>query len=101
MMTRVEPKKPFPGWQRMLSSADSATILHRHHDHLRHYHATADDCRIENLREIPAHDPVYAQGFRSRFELHWVNYLGWKVGMLHAGCFATIPAWEENGGESQ
>ena len=82
----------FPAFQRMISRDDSATILRRHADHLRHYNATDADCHIERLEETNAFDK--SQGFQCNYELHWTTYLGWKVYMLHTGCFASDPAFE-------
>ena len=79
----------FPAYQNMISIDDSATILRRHAHHLQLFNATNEDCRIEKLEEI-GHDPP----FLTRFQLHWSTYVGWKVYMLHTGCFAFIPDLE-------
>jgi hypothetical protein len=87
--------KPFgqawPAYQNMISMDDSATVINRHAYNLRLFNATEQDCWIERMEQI-SNDPHH---FLTRFQLHCSTYLGWKVYMLHTGCFAIIPDLEK------
>jgi hypothetical protein len=90
-MGRKEEVMRFPAYQNMISVDDSATIRRRHTEHLRFYRATLEDCWIESMHPAHAHESP----FQTHFQLHWTTYLGWKVYMLHTGCYSIIPDLEE------
>lgn len=85
-------RPPFPGYQNMISHAKAEEIEARHAYNLAHYGATDMDCRVASLRDTDTFDQ--SKGFHCRYQLHWATYLGWKVYMLHTGCFASLPAYE-------
>jgi hypothetical protein len=82
----------FPGYQNMISHAKVDEITKRHEEHLKFRGATHEDCWLQDLRETDDFDK--RQGFNSKYQLVWKNYLGWKVYMNHTGCFASIPKYE-------
>lgn len=71
--------------------ADCDTIRRRHAEHLAYYGATEADCELVDLQPPPA----WEKGVKSHFRLNINSYLGWKVYMLHTGCFASKPEYEE------
>jgi len=75
-------------YQNMISANSPSEVLNNHSYNLRFYNAADSDCWISSLEEIPSYDPAFAQGFRSRFQLHFSNHLGWKVYMLCTGVMA-------------
>lgn len=66
-----------------------------HQRHLNYYKATSDDCELLNVTASPPWDAAHCH-----YQLHVKTYLGWKVYMLHTGCFASIPEYEEKGNET-
>ena len=81
-----------PSYVNMVSRDDSATILRRHADHLRFYNATDADCSITNIEPTKPWDKVFPDGTEYRLLIN--SYLGWKVYMLHTGCYASKPEYE-------
>ena len=80
----------FPSVARMVSyDGDVDAIRKRHAEHLKYYGATDADCELINLRPAPHWDKA-----KTHYQLRISTYLGWKVYMLHTGCFASIPEYE-------
>lgn len=69
---------------------DLAGVKQRHCECLAYYQATEEDCELANLRAAPS----WEKGVKTHYELIVKSYLGWKVYMLHTGCFASIPEME-------
>ena len=81
-----------PSFANMCSmEADVETIRRRHAEHLAYYGATGADCQLVDLE--PA--KTWEKGVKCHWRLNINSYLGWKVYMLHTGCFASNPEYEE------
>ena len=80
-----------PSYVNMGSRDDCDTVRRRHAEHLAYFNATEADCQLVDLKPSPTWD-----GFlRCHFRLNINSYLGWKVSMLHTGCFASLSEWED------
>lgn len=90
----IDMAAQFPAYQNMISCNEPEAVLIAHKRNLCLRDATNEDCWIVGLEAIPDYSLEYEQGFRSRYQLHWKNYVGWKVYMLHTGCFAFDPKYE-------
>lgn len=86
----------WPGYVNMISQQTPDKILQQHNHYLEFREADLSDAWIENMQEITEHNPVpHRQGYRCEYQIHFISYKGWKVYMMHTGCFASIPGYEE------
>src|SRR5262245_44878606 len=53
--------------------------------------ARADECVIRKMAPVRSWEVAHTQGYRTRYQLHWTTYRGWRVYMLQAGRFASDP----------
>jgi hypothetical protein len=74
----------------MGSFDDAGTIAKRHAEHMSHFEATEQDCKLLDLQPAPSWDKL-----KCHYKLEFYTYKGWKVYMLHTGCFASIPQYED------
>lgn len=80
-------QQEFPGIQFMLSRDTVEVVTRRHQEHLKHYGATNQDCWIEEIAEVASW--MRGNGYQTEYTLRWNTYKGWRVYMLHTGCFAA------------
>lgn len=83
--------KQWPSYVNMCSYDPPEVIRRRHAEHLAYRDATDADCELVDLEPAPAWD---RSGIKSHYRLNVYTYRGWKVYMLHTGCFAVIPEFE-------
>lgn len=81
-----------PSHANMISRDNADTVSKRHSEHLTYYGATSADCEMMNVSPVPSWDRHFVGG--CRYTLRINTYLGWKVYMLHTGCFASKPEYE-------
>ncbi len=85
-------KEWVPCHQHMCSSRDKESV----HNHFafckKHYNATDADVRMTNEAEAWKYEAPIAY----RYTLVMHTYVGWQVGKLMGGCFASDPRYEQD-----
>jgi hypothetical protein len=82
----------FPAHQNMISNMPPDQVMQKFESDMKFYGAGANDCRIENMKDCYS----YENPFKCRYQLYWDTYIGWKVYMLHTGCLASDPRFENS-----
>ena len=84
-------EKRWPSVAHLVSmDLDEQRIRQEHEHHLKFFNATDADCSIKEIAPCPS----WAHG-KTHYSLTINTYRGWRVYMLHTGCIASIPEFDE------
>ncbi len=86
----------WPAYQNMCSFRTKEDILKDHEYNLRLRYCPAEECVLSDWDEYSEeHCKRFPNTPRTHFKITWTSYAGWKTYMLHTGCLASIPEYED------